>query len=85
MEGSVRTGASTGVDVSSQLAQRVAPSTTTGAPSAAAKGDVFSLRDLSVAYGGTPAVTDVTMDLKEREITAFIGPSGCGKSTVIAA
>jgi phosphate transport system ATP-binding protein len=44
---------------------------------------VFSLRDVSVSYGGTPAVEDVTFDLAEKEITAFIGPSGCGKSTLI--
>ena len=44
---------------------------------------VFSLRDVAVAYGGIPAVEDVTFDLLENEITAFIGPSGCGKSTLI--
>ena len=44
---------------------------------------VFSLRDVSVSYGGVPAVEDVTFDLFEKEITAFIGPSGCGKSTLI--
>ena len=60
---------------------------TTKAPSQDAAGasvaNVFSLRALSVAYGGSPALEDVTVDLREREITAFIGPSGCGKSTVI--
>jgi phosphate transport system ATP-binding protein len=44
---------------------------------------VFSLRDLTVAYSDKRAVEDVTFDLREKEITAFIGPSGCGKSTVI--
>jgi phosphate transport system ATP-binding protein len=44
---------------------------------------VFSLQDVSVSYGGTRAVEDVTFDLFEKEITAFIGPSGCGKSTLI--
>ena len=72
-----------GVDVSSQVGQRVAPNPATPAAGAPEAGNVFSLQGLSVAYGGTAAVTDVTMDLKEREITAFIGPSGCGKSTVI--
>jgi phosphate transport system ATP-binding protein len=48
-----------------------------GAPAA------YVLRDVEVAYGGTPAVEQVTFDITEREITAFIGPSGCGKSTLI--
>ncbi len=44
---------------------------------------VFSLRDVLVSYGGRPAVRDVTMDISEKRITAFIGPSGCGKSTLL--
>jgi phosphate transport system ATP-binding protein len=44
---------------------------------------VFELRDLSVYYGDFRAVRDVTLDVRQREITAFIGPSGCGKTTVL--
>jgi phosphate transport system ATP-binding protein len=44
---------------------------------------VFELDGLGVAYGGKPAVKDVTFDLHANEITAFIGPSGCGKSTIL--
>ena len=44
---------------------------------------VFELRDVTVSYGGQPAVKDVTMDIQRNEITALIGPSGCGKSTLI--
>ncbi len=44
---------------------------------------IFQLQDLSVAYGGKPAVKDVSMDIANNEITALIGPSGCGKSTLI--
>ncbi|MFM7044940.1 MAG: phosphate ABC transporter ATP-binding protein PstB [Ilumatobacteraceae bacterium] len=44
---------------------------------------VFSARDLSVHYGAFRAVREVTLDIHQREITAFIGPSGCGKSTVL--
>ncbi len=44
---------------------------------------VFDVYDLSVSYGGIPAVRDVTLPIREREITALIGPSGCGKTTVI--
>ncbi len=44
---------------------------------------VFSLRGLSVSYGGHLAVRDVNLEIPPRQITAIIGPSGCGKSTVI--
>jgi phosphate transport system ATP-binding protein len=44
---------------------------------------IFSLRDVAVSYGDKPAVEDVTLELFENNITAFIGPSGCGKSTLI--
>ena len=52
-------------------------------PAAEMTKPVFKLRDVSVAYGGTPAVEGVTFELAGNEITAFIGPSGCGKSTLI--
>jgi phosphate transport system ATP-binding protein len=45
--------------------------------------DVFNVRDLDVYYGDLRAVSGVNLDVRERQITAFIGPSGCGKSTVL--
>ena len=42
-------------------------------------------RDLEVAYGGKPAIRDVSLQLVERQVTALIGPSGCGKSTFLRA
>ena len=44
---------------------------------------VFEVNDLAVSYSGVPAVSNVTLDVYERKITALIGPSGCGKSTLI--
>jgi phosphate transport system ATP-binding protein len=38
---------------------------------------------LSLWYGAKQALRDVTLDLAEHRITAFIGPSGCGKSTLL--
>jgi len=38
---------------------------------------------LSVYYGATKAVKDVTMSIKTCKVTAIIGPSGCGKSTFL--
>jgi phosphate transport system ATP-binding protein len=44
---------------------------------------VFTAQDVSVHYGAAPALVDVSMEIYQREITAFIGPSGCGKSTFL--
>ncbi len=44
---------------------------------------IFNLNDVSVRYSGNLAVSDVTMDIAQNQITALIGPSGCGKSTLI--
>jgi len=54
-----------------------------GSMSKSDRGTIFELRDLTVKYGGTPAVKDVSMEIAAGEITALIGPSGCGKSTLI--
>ena len=40
-------------------------------------------RDCNVYYGDKHALKDVTVDIPERAVTAFIGPSGCGKSTFL--
>jgi phosphate transport system ATP-binding protein len=44
---------------------------------------VFDVQGLNVHYGDFHAVRDVTVPIRQHEITAFIGPSGCGKSTVL--
>lgn len=41
------------------------------------------VKNLSVSYGGTPALRDITTDIPDKRITAIIGPSGCGKSTLL--
>ncbi len=43
----------------------------------------ISIEHLNLFYEDFQALKDVNLDIKEREITAFIGPSGCGKSTCI--
>src|SRR5215211_715859 len=44
---------------------------------------VFEISALSVSYGSTPAIREVTFDIGRNMVTAIIGPSGCGKSTFI--
>jgi phosphate transport system ATP-binding protein len=38
---------------------------------------------LSLYYGATQALKDISMEIPARQATAFIGPSGCGKSTLL--
>jgi phosphate transport system ATP-binding protein len=46
---------------------------------------VFDVKDVSIFYGSFRAVTNVSMPIYEREVTAFIGSSGSGKTTVLRA
>ena len=41
------------------------------------------IEDLNLYYSDFHALHGINMDVKEKEITAFIGPSGCGKSTLL--
>jgi phosphate transport system ATP-binding protein len=43
----------------------------------------MAARDVCVFYGEKQALFDVSIDVPERTVTAFIGPSGCGKSTLL--
>ncbi|MEN8181639.1 MAG: phosphate ABC transporter ATP-binding protein PstB [Myxococcota bacterium] len=46
-------------------------------------GPVLSVEALSLYYGEARALRDITLEIPEHRITAFIGPSGCGKSTLL--
>ena len=41
------------------------------------------VEDVSFWYGDNKVLKNISLDLPEREVTAFIGPSGCGKSTFL--
>ena len=43
----------------------------------------LDLKDVNIYYGAFHAVSDVSLAVPPRSVTAFIGPSGCGKSTVL--
>jgi phosphate transport system ATP-binding protein len=43
----------------------------------------IAIRGLDFFYGRYQALKNVSLDVGEREVTAFIGPSGCGKSTLL--
>jgi phosphate transport system ATP-binding protein len=43
----------------------------------------FHIDRLSIWYGQKQAISDVTMEISQHNVTAIIGPSGCGKSTLL--
>tara|TARA_Y100000385_G_scaffold285445_1_gene345371 strand:- start:1398 stop:2204 length:807 start_codon:yes stop_codon:yes gene_type:complete len=43
----------------------------------------ISAKDVQVFYGDNHAIKDVTVEIEDKTVTAFIGPSGCGKSTFL--
>ncbi len=43
----------------------------------------IAARQVQVHYGTNHALKDVSVDILDRTVTAFIGPSGCGKSTFL--
>jgi phosphate transport system ATP-binding protein len=43
----------------------------------------MSAKNVNVFYGAKQAINDVSIDVDQDEVTAFIGPSGCGKSTFL--
>jgi phosphate transport system ATP-binding protein len=43
----------------------------------------INVRDLNFFYGATQALFNLSLDIPERVVMAFIGPSGCGKSTFL--
>ena len=44
---------------------------------------IFEVKALDVSYGSKRVLHDVSLEIPEKRITAFIGPSGCGKSTAL--
>ena len=43
----------------------------------------FIIENANLYYGDFHALKNVNLNIKDKEITAFIGPSGCGKSTLL--
>ncbi len=58
------------------------PTVTVHAPGPAA-GVKIHCEKVNVFYGDKQALHDVSIDIPDRSVTAFIGPSGCGKSTFL--
>ena len=49
-----------------------------------APGDLLlDVRNVSLAFGGVKAITDISFDVREGEIRAIIGPNGAGKTSML--
>ena len=44
---------------------------------------LIAIEQLSLYYGASKALKNISLNLGEKIVTAFIGPSGCGKSTLL--
>lgn len=46
-------------------------------------GQNISVRNANLWYGDFQAIKNISVEIPEKQVTAFIGPSGCGKSTFL--
>jgi len=63
-----------------------APATADALPAATERqlgGVILDVRNISLAFGGVKALTDISFDVREHEIRAIIGPNGAGKSSML--
>ena len=65
--------------------QMTQPPASPGSPGPGRKiGDVIlDLKNISLAFGGVKALTDISFDVRRHEIRAIIGPNGAGKSSML--
>ena len=63
-----------------EVRERKQPTATAEVENSKAK---VSVRHLNFFYGKSQALHDISIEIPERIVMAFIGPSGCGKSTFL--
>jgi len=56
---------------------------TTAATGSGGAAPFIEIENLSLYYGASKALKNISVNLGEKVVTAFIGPSGCGKSTLL--
>ncbi|ETZ10871.1 hypothetical protein AJ90_19150 [Vibrio parahaemolyticus M0605] len=44
---------------------------------------LLQVNDISLAFGGVKALTDVSFHVNEKEIFSIIGPNGAGKTSML--
>jgi len=67
------------------LATMMTQTLSTPAPTSTskAKTKTIEIAGLDFYYGKTKSLKNVSLDVHDKQVTAFIGPSGCGKSTLL--
>jgi phosphate transport system ATP-binding protein len=68
--------------MSEPLIQKIAVGTKSLPPETAGE-PLIDIQNVSLFYGQSKALKDISLNIRERVVTAFIGPSGCGKSTLL--
>lgn len=44
---------------------------------------ILEVKNISLAFGGVKALTDISFNVREHEVRAIIGPNGAGKSSML--
>lgn len=47
------------------------------------KQPILRIRNLNIWYGDKQLLRDLSFEVQQRQVTAFIGPANCGKSTLV--
>jgi len=45
--------------------------------------NIITTKNVNAYYGDNHVLKDITLEIEQNSVTAFIGPSGCGKSTFL--
>ena len=69
--------------VARPVVQVIRPSARSETPPVEELKPKIRVRNLDFYYGAFRALHDISLDIPEKKVTAFIGPSGCGKSTLL--
>jgi branched-chain amino acid transport system ATP-binding protein len=57
--------------------------TAAAAPQRSPGAVILDVKNISLAFGGVKALTDISFDVREHEVRAIIGPNGAGKSSML--
>jgi len=65
------------------ILQKIAVTSSAASETKSVAGPLIETENLSLHYGSAQALKNISVQIGERIVTAFIGPSGCGKSTLL--
>jgi phosphate transport system ATP-binding protein len=65
------------------MVSTMATAETTPAEATAVAASKLQVRDVTIRYGGAPALSKVTLDVREHEVFGIIGPANAGKTSFL--